>query len=216
MKLDSIDTYQMYRAIHAHFTSDSYDFFENKGRIRGASFENLLKKSYYHAIEKLAKKFDAKELRDYFVSNMLSNNGKYIFDCDTEGKRIYTDYIRRKESRKYIFTQDVNRVVMELEKTNAQHFWDSTRIESGQHPMLFRMFVGCFLSPETMCILDKINNFIPEWDNGIDDKMFYPEISFKLKKLSPFIMIKDFSPYIDIVESISEENLAPTPFVGNL
>lgn len=198
----------MYLAIKNHFIGD-YDFFKYKGRLNNKSctYGNLLKKTYHGAIKKLSYLYTAKELRDYFVSNMLINEGSYIFDVDAEGKRIYSDYVRRKESRTYIFKQDVNRVCMELEKLKKDDFWCSTEVEDGQHPLLFRMFVGSYLAPETMCILNTIHNYIDEWDKTIDDSLFYPVVSKQIKQLSPFIMLKDYEPFTLHVETATNSLL---------
>lgn len=206
MKLDVIDTFEMYLAVKAHFTS-KYDFFQYRGRINGkiCTFDALMKKPYHGIIRTLSTRYEAKELCDYFVSNMLVDEGKYLFDIDAEGKRIYIDYLRRKESRTYIFKQDIQRVCMELEKLNKKTFWDCVSIENGQHPLLFRMFVGSYLAPESVCLLSKINNFLIDWDSKVSDTMFYPIVSNQLKKLSKFIRIKDtdvFAKYID--EATSE------------
>lgn len=192
----------MYLSIKAHFTSD-YDFFKYKGRINSSilTYEKFAAKNYYSVICKLANKYEGKELLSYYVSNMLVNDGQYMFEIESEGKRIYTDYLRRKDSRQYMFKQDINRVCNELEKLHKDCFWSSIEIVDGQHPLLFRMFVGSYLSPETMCILYQINDYISQWDNKIDDTLIYPQVSFQIKKLSPFIKIKDHSPYISTIDS---------------
>jgi hypothetical protein len=208
MKLDELDTFQMYLAIKNHFTTD-YDFFKYKGRLKNSvySYENLLKKNYHGAIYKLSKTYDAKHLCGYFVSNMLVQDGKHLFDVDSEGKRIYADFIRRMESRSYIFKQDVNRVCMELNKSKKTDFWDSTHVYEGQHPLLFRMFVGSYLAPETMCILYQMKDFITEWDNKINDPVFYPVVVKQIRKLSPFVNIKNYDVFNEYIESAIEEHL---------
>lgn len=202
MKISALQAYEMYLAIKAHFSSD-YDFFKYKGRIKSSvlTYEKFATKNYYSVICKLANKYESKELLSYFISNMLVNNGQYIFEVDSEGKRIYTDYLRRKDSRQYIFKQDISRVCNELEKLHKDCFWRSIDIVDAQHPLLFRMFVGSYLSPETMCILYQINDYISYWDKSIDDTLIYPQVSFQIKKLSPFIKIKDYSPYVSTIDS---------------
>lgn len=204
MKLDELDVFQMYLAVKHHFTSE-YDFFRYKGRLnsKACSYENLVSKPYYNAIRKLSRTYEAKQLCEYFVSNMLINEGAYLYDVEAEGKRIYHDFIRRKESRTYIFKQDINRVCMELEKKQQSNFWNSVEVHDGQHPLLFRMFVGSYLAPETMCLLYKINDYLTEWDAKVSDTIFYPVVSRQIRKLSPFIMIKDLDPYVSLVSDVN-------------
>ena len=202
MTLSELDTFQLYLSIKTHFTSD-YDFFKYRGRIaeKSCSYDVLVKKNYHPLIKKLSRTYSAKELRDYFLSNMLVQEGQYIFDIDSEGKRVYTDFIRRKESRTYIFRQDINRVCMEVSKLKKRHFWDSAEINNGQHPLLFRLFVGSFLSPETMCILYQIKPYLHDWDEQIKETILYPIVANQIKKLSPFIMIKDQTPFTEYIDS---------------
>lgn len=206
MKLDSVSTFEMYTAIKTHFTKPDYDFFVYRGKLRKniCSYKNLLKKNYYGAIEKLAKLYEAAELRDYFVSNMLVMSGKHMFDVDAEGKRVYTDYIRRKNSRSYIFKQDISRVCMELEKQGKHSLWDSIEVVDGQHPLLFRMFVGGYISPETMCILYQINDYITQWNSKISDTIFYPTVVMQIQKLSAFVKIKDLDVFKEYISEISD------------
>ena len=206
MKLDSVSTFEMYTAIKTHFNSVDYDFFEYKGKLRKnvCTYKNLLKKNYCGAIEKLARTYESTELMDYFVSNMLVLSGKHIFDIDAEGKRVYTDYVRRKESRTYIFKQDVSRICMELEKHDKHLLWDSAIVTDGQHPLLFRMFVGGYISPETMCILYKLQDYISDWDSKISDTIFYPTVVMQISKLAPFIRFKNMDVFQGYIDEISE------------
>lgn len=200
MKLNELDTYRMYLAIKQHFTNDKYDFFEYKGNVKNCTPKSLISKNYYQVICKLSRTYDAKALRDYFVSNMLVFDGKYIFDVDSEGNRVYNDYLRRRDSRTYMFKQDIDRVCHELEKRHLSDFWESIKVESDTtHPLLFRMFVGSYICPETMALLQKINPYIGYWDSNISDELLYPQVSKQLRKYEPFVMVKDVSPFAKII-----------------
>ena len=43
------------------------------------------------------------------------------------------------------------------------------------------------ISVQTIIILDKALSFIKRWDKEIAENVIWPEKSFKIKKLSPFI-----------------------------
>ena len=191
----------MYLAVKAHFTSD-YDFFIYKGEMRSKiTMEKFAAKNYYPIICKLANTYDSKSLLSYYVSNMLINDGQYMFDIDFEGKRIYNNFIRRKDSREYTFKKDLKNVYDELEKLHKYDFWDSIEITDGQHPLLFSMFIGGHISPETMCILFQVRDYLQQWDKEIKDTIIYPMVSKQIRKLSPFLMIKDHSPYTSFIDS---------------
>ena len=207
MKLDEVDTFRLYLAIRVHFTTEEYDFFERKGAIKNSSYKNLLSKKYHSKIYALSKQFDAKGLRDYFVANMLVEEGIHTFDTDCNGMRIYKEYIKRKEARTYLFKQEVTKVCAELKKREHTSFDDSLKVDRQQFPMLLRMFLGSYVSPETMCILNRFCNYIPTWDKDITDTILYPQVSLQLRKLNPFILIKDIDTYVKHHREICNEIL---------
>ena len=191
----------MYLAVKAHFTNIDYNFFEYRGKVNGITPENFVAKNYYSVICKLSQQYEGNELLYYYVSNMLYNSGQHIFDIDSDGKRIYNEYVRRKESRTYIFKQEISKVRDELEKLQLTDFWCSIDVVNGQHPLLLQMFVGRYISPETMCILFQIKDYISIWDKSVKDTFLYPMVSVQIKKYSPFVRIKNHTPFIQIVDS---------------
>lgn len=192
-------------AVKQHFTNDKYDFFEYKGRVKNCTAKALVAKPYYFVMCKLANTYDAKGLRDYFVSNMLVSEGKHIFDVDNEGLKIYNEYIRRRDSRTYLFKKDVDKVCKQLEKMGLTNFWDSVKVESQTHPLLFRLFVGSYISPETMALLYKIRPYVDDWDTKITDTILYPSVAKQIKKLAPFIMVKNVSPFSDYITEVNQD-----------
>lgn len=191
----------MYLAVKAHFTNMDYDFFEYNGRIRGTTLEKFAAKSYYSVICRLSQQYEGHELIYYYVSNMLYNSGQHIFDIDSDGKRIYNEYVRRKESRTYSFKQEIGKIRDELEKLQLTDFWCSIDVVDGQHPLLLQMFVGGYVSPETMCILFQIKDYISIWDKSIKDALLHPMVAAQIKKYSPFVRIKNHAPFKQIIDS---------------
>ena len=66
---EGFDAYKTYLALKRHFTSD-YDYFKYNGKVR-AGVESFLKRNDRFFFRKLAKKYDDKELVDFFVSNFI-------------------------------------------------------------------------------------------------------------------------------------------------
>jgi hypothetical protein len=73
--------------------------------------------------------------------------------------------------------------------------------------MLFNLYAGSIIAPETMCILLEMNNFLSKWDKICDDQFLYPVVSRQIKKLKPFIRIKDFSVFDDIIGEVAFDQL---------
>ena len=70
---------------------------------------------------------------------------------------------------------------------NSIRFDDVFRVHNGQHPRLLRLLLSEKISVQTIIILDKVLSFIKRWDKDIAETIIWPEKSFKIKKLSPFI-----------------------------
>lgn len=200
MKIDELDTFELYLSIRAHFTT-KYDFFQYRGKIRGASMESLLKKPYHKVICQLSKRYEAKELVDYFVSNMLIENGTHTFDIDAGGLRVFSEYCRRKSARTYIFTSDIKTVCHAAKDRGAKSFDECLRKpKKSEYPFLLHMFLGGKIHPETMCILRKVldADYVPAWDESINDILVWPDARQLITKYTDFIRIRDFSPMKEI------------------
>ena len=66
-------------------------------------------------------------------------------------------------------------------------FDDVFSVDSGQHPRLLRLLLSDQISIQSVIILDKVLGFVKRWDKEIKETIIWPEKSFKLKKLNPFI-----------------------------
>ena len=66
-------------------------------------------------------------------------------------------------------------------------FDDVFSVDSGQHPRLLRLLLSEQISIQSVIILDKVLGFVKRWDKEIKETIIWPEKSFKLKKLNPFI-----------------------------
>ena len=66
-------------------------------------------------------------------------------------------------------------------------FDDLFLVSNGQHPRLLRLLLSDSISIQTVIILDKVLGFVKRWDKEIKETIIWPEKSFKLKKLNPFI-----------------------------
>jgi hypothetical protein len=63
----------------------------------------------------------------------------------------------------------------------------SLKIHDGQYPELLTQYLQSDISIETICILNKLMNFLTMWDKKIIDNIRYPVVSRTIKKYTPFI-----------------------------
>ena len=86
------DVFKTYLAIKLHFTSDSYDYFKYEGKIN-CKLDTFTKRNDRYFFHKLSTKYKQDEIIDFFVSNFLSDDKKWIGNLlQNDGKDVYLDF----------------------------------------------------------------------------------------------------------------------------
>lgn len=184
--LNSYEVYKLYLAIKLHFTSDNYDFYRHNAKVN-SSFNTFLKRNDRFFFHKLATKYDKEELLEYFVCNFFHNSKTWIGNLvRADGETNYTKWKKFNQSFTYNFRNDCVLVRNYIDDNNST-FDDMFSISSGQHPRLLRIFLSGQISVQTFIILDKILSFSKNWDKEIAETIIWPEKSFKIAKLKPFV-----------------------------
>ncbi len=144
--------YKLYNALKLHFTNDKYDFFEQKGKIRikGETFDN---KDDVECYIKMTSTIEKKDIMYFLLANFLQGNYNLIYNLNS-GNPIYRDWKKRMDSLSHIFISDIECIENELEDvaSNMNSIFQGECI--GSHPLLLRMYMGGYISIETMCILE--------------------------------------------------------------
>ena len=124
---------------------------------------------------------------EYFVSYFFHNSKTWIGNLvRADGETTYNRWRKYNQSFTYNFRSDC---VLLNDRINADgiRFDDLFLVSNGQHPRLLRLLLSDTISIQTVIILDKVFGFVKSWDKEIIESIIWPEISFKLKKLNPFI-----------------------------
>jgi hypothetical protein len=184
--MNSYDAYTLYLAIKLHFTSDSYDFYRHNAKVN-SSFNTFLKRNDRFFFHKLTTKYTREEMLQYFVSNFFHNSKTWIGNLvRADGETTYNKWRKYNQSFTYNFRSDCvllnNRI-----NANGIRFDDLFLVSSGQHPQLLRLLLSEQISIQSVIILDQALGFVKRWDKEIAETVIWPEKSFKIKKLSPFI-----------------------------
>jgi len=184
--LNSYDVYKLYLAIKLHFTTDNYDFYRHNAKVN-STFNTFLKRNDRFFFHKLATKYNKEELVDFFVSNFFTNSKTWVGNLvRADGETNYTKWKKYKESFTYNFRNECVLVNNVINSDNIR-FDDVFCVSSGQHPRLLRLFLSGQVNVQTIIILDKILSFIKNWDKEIAETVIWPEKSFKITKLKPFV-----------------------------
>ena len=187
MIMEPFEVYRYYLALRLHFTTDSYNVIEQKGRVR-ATKNSFLKRKDLLSIRRVAETYSDKDIVDFLVANFVSGD-RWGGVFDVESKERYQGWKKRIESISYTFKKEVDKAAAYADKlgiTFNQLFY----CNNGQHPFIIKMYLRNDISIETLVILNKLNNFTDQLDLDLKDDLVWPDTSRIIKKYSPFLEIK--------------------------
>jgi hypothetical protein len=122
-----------------------------------AAFE---KRNDRFLFEKLGRKFDQpRELIEYFVANISYGNKNVIYSSESD--EYYETWLKRKESRTYLFKQQLDYITSYLENNKLEY--EKLYETENNVPELLKLYVGGHIHLETMVILNEYENFLPKW-----------------------------------------------------
>ena len=168
--MNGYDAYRLYLAVKLHFSTDNYDFFKHNAKVN-ASLGSFTKRNDRYFFHKLSTKYKQDEIGDLIRE---------------DGESVYRKWQKYNESFAYNFRADCSTINNILGRDNS-HFDSMFSVSNGQHPKLLRLYLSKGLGTETMVTLDKILSFIKNWDKEIKETVVWPDLSFRLKKYSPFV-----------------------------
>lgn len=193
--MDEYSVYKMYLALKLHFTTDQYDVIKQKGRIR-ASRQAFAKRKDIFSIRKVSKTYSDEEVANFLVANFTSGD-RWGGLFDTEANERYTEWQKRVQSLSYIFSNDLDAILEELEAENKT-FEDAFAIAKNQHPYIIKAFLRKTITLETLVILEKINPFLEDFDTHLSTDIMWPDISRLIRKYKPFLRF-DKEKYSEIL-----------------
>jgi hypothetical protein len=180
--MQAYEVYRLYMALKLHFTTESYDVTVTKGAVK-SSESAFLKRRDVFLFRKLAKKFVARqEIINYFVANFAAGdkNGG-IFSTDSDD--IYEKWKGRQDRLSYMFTNDINRLLLEAEKAEQDPFVSV----NNQHPIIIKMLLGNKISLETVIILDKLLDFRYNVNTELLNDFIWNDLNLLIIKYRPFV-----------------------------
>ena len=185
--MTSYDAYKLYLAIKLHFTTANYDYFKHNAKVN-SSFNSFIIRNDRFFFHKLATKY-GENLRDYYVSNFVDRPKTWVGDLvRADGDTIYNKWRKYNESFSYNFRNDCVLIRNVIDGDNIR-FDDVFSVDSGQHPRLLRLLLSGKVSIQSVIIFDKILSFVNRWDKEIKETIIWPEKSFKIAKLKPFVSV---------------------------
>ena len=185
--MTSYDAYKLYLAIKLHFTTANYDYFKHNAKVN-SSLNAFLKRNDRFFFHKLATKY-GDELMYYYVSNFVDRPKTWVGDLvRADGDTIYNKWRKYNESFSYNFRNDCV-LLRNVIDNDTIRFDDVFSVVGGQHPRMLRLLLSGKISIQSLIIFDKILSFVNRWDKEIKETVIWPEKSFKIAKLKPFVNV---------------------------
>ncbi len=180
--MNGFEVYKIYLALKLHFTKDNYNFFQFNGKSR-ASLSSFEKRNDKYFFKKLALKYDANTIIEFFVSHFIHDDKFWIGNVSVNNSKIYSDWKRKTQSLTFLFSEEIENLV------SKESNFDKIFQTNGGHPLLLKEYFSGQLSLETLVILNKILGFVSVFDKQIQEPVVWPEVRKKVVKYEPFLSI---------------------------
>jgi hypothetical protein len=193
--MTAFECFSLWMAIKLHFTTD-YDYIKYNGKtlVSEKSFSNRKDRFIFLS---LSKKYTWEQLTYLFVFNYIETDSVWIGDYTTlEAESNYKKHQKIIESMSYIFERDCNLLFSGISNPN-----ELLLVRGGNYPILLNKSLQKVIEIETLCILNNILKFLPDWNKKITDTVQWPSIYTKTLKLSSFLP-KDMVKYELILKKI--------------
>lgn len=193
--MDGFRAYKYYAAIKLHFTSEKYDVFKSKGRVR-CSLNTFQSRNDRYLFERIGTKFSSdKDYIQYIASNFMYRNPNVIYSAD-QADTNYTVYLRRKQSITKVFGDDLQSMI----DNNAQYY----DFSGSKIPDVVQLWLSDRITLETAVILNDLDHYTSRLKDNSHVNLLLGEDLLRLEKSKQFVK---YNPYkiMDQYQSFLEE-----------
>jgi hypothetical protein len=176
--MTAYECFKEYLSLKNHFTKASYDYFKYNGKVRTnvSSFEKRKDKIFF---QKLAKH---ENVHGFLIANLANNPKAWIKELaySEEAEKVYKDWYKKQQSLTYLYSKELE----ELAPTFDANF---KTLKDSPHPYLLQLYLGGYVSLETLCILLSITGAKRYWDSRLEYDLVYDGVKTKIEKYTPFV-----------------------------
>jgi len=198
--MDGFRAFKYYMALKLHFTSESYNVFKTRGRLRG-------KRTTYNSrndcllFEKLASMYpDDRQCIEVIASNFMYGNSHIVYDFDRTVAN-YNKYIQRKQAVTNQFKEDCRTII----SNGAQYKFDGCN----KIPDVVQLFLANKLTIETMSILNDFDDIVSKMKSSNQLKLLLGDDLLRIEKSKGFVKYNRnrVTPvYLNFLEEVYEGN----------
>ena len=189
-------------AVKLNFTTTKYNVFNNRGHVKGAR-DTFYARNDRFIFERLARKFPTeRDIIQYFVANFAYDNPEVVY-TQSEGDTNLNTWNKRKQSISQVFENDLHVILLHLEKERLTEK-DLYEGIGSNLPELFKLFLGGYITIETMVILDSFANYLTSISSKIN--LLWNEECLRIEKCKGFIKF-DRDRLLQVYENFKQETV---------
>lgn len=183
--MNGFKAYKYYMAVKLHFTTDKYNVFETKGKVKG-SLDAFKKRSDRYQFDQLAVKIpEDRQLIQFLVSNFAYGYHHPVW-AQEEAQENYSTWIKRKESMVYLFKRDIDAILLHCEKEDLKKN-DLFEFIDGDYPELLKLYMGKHITLETMVILNQLQGYLSRWKENNSLALLWDDERRRIEKSHGFV-----------------------------
>lgn len=190
------ECYTNFLSLKQHFTKPNYNAVRYNFKVR-ASLTSFHKRTDRYFYERLSRKKSEQEIKDFYISNFVAAdnpNSVYIVDLMKDGEETYIQWLKRIQSLSYLFKSEVQNLLFEHNLNQI------LKCKNSQHSLLIRKYLQKIISIETLVILEKLLNFVGDYNKVLDDPI-WNFLQLKITKYEVLLNI-DNKRYFNILKEI--------------
>lgn len=177
--MSAFECYKEYLALKNHFLKQDYDYFKYNGKLKvnPDTFNARKDKLFF---QKLAKHPD---VHNFLVANLSKNEKAWIKELaySADAEKTYKDWLKKSQSLTYLIKSEMKQMAPTFDVNFVIYPKD------GPHPHLLKLYLGGYVSLETMCILLQLTKAKKHWDSKMEYDPIYQDVKLKIEKYTPFI-----------------------------
>ena len=183
--VDPFESYKLYNALKLHFETDydaiKYNF---KSNVSPNSFFKRRDKYFFAKIAR-----NNKDLLNYYVFNFIEDV-KYVADMDD---KYYTKHKKIHDALTRTFQTDIDNI------SDEKFDILLSAGNNNQAPKIIEKWMHEEITLETLVIVNALTNFVNLEGKKITETIFWPDVSRKITKYTPFVKF-DRDKYMNIIK----------------
>jgi hypothetical protein len=174
--MTAFEVYQIYTALRLHFTDPKYDIAVTKGRMANLrdAFDKKRDTKYMY---KLASEYTRKEIIDILIANFITGETTaniYTGNFVDNYKKLLTN----RKRMLYNLDTDLDNILFRMEKEKIK-----SACKEGQHPLIFRMYMGGDIHLESLVIMEKLYPYVEDYKTDF----VLEHLCLLITKYKPFV-----------------------------